>query len=166
MTVIVAPPQVTGQANEDWQELQAETADAPAFEPGQADRLPWPARRWVLHAIEPGTPLLRSVVLVTRGQIRLGRGGGSTRCRCCPRCGDFVWEARTWLGPVPVRGFGRNRGGAGEMRRQVLETVPVMSGSGPDITGSAAGRLAYEFVLAPAAALDLRVRWTAVDDRG
>ncbi|MGW0486010.1 hypothetical protein [Nonomuraea sp. NPDC003214] len=73
MTVIVAPPQVTGQANEDWQELQAETADAPAFEPGQADRLPWPARRWVLHAIEPGTPLLRSVALVTRAQIRLGR---------------------------------------------------------------------------------------------
>jgi hypothetical protein len=164
MTVIVAPPYVTGQARRDWAVLQAETAGAPTFESWQADPLPGPARRWVRHAIVPGTPLLRSVVLTTHGQIRLGGWRRFDAVQVLAPMEGFVWAARAWLGPVPVRGFDRYRAGVGEMRWRVLKTFSVMSGSGPDITKSAAGRLACEFVMAPAAALDPRVRWKPVDD--
>ncbi|MFD2352472.1 DUF6544 family protein [Nonomuraea ferruginea] len=49
------------------------------------------------------------------------------------------------------------------MRWRMLDALPVMSGSDHDISRSAAGRLASEFVLVPAAALDPRVRWKHVD---
>lgn len=39
-----------------------------------------------------------------------------------------------------------------------------MSAEGQDVTRSAAGRLAGEFVLTPGAALDPDVRWEALDD--
>jgi uncharacterized protein DUF6544 len=39
-----------------------------------------------------------------------------------------------------------------------------MSVTGADVTRSAAGRLACEFVMAPATALDPRVLWKAVDE--
>ncbi|GAA2216218.1 hypothetical protein GCM10009850_116870 [Nonomuraea monospora] len=41
--VILAPPHLTGRARRDWDALQAETAGAPRFDPGQADLLPVPA---------------------------------------------------------------------------------------------------------------------------
>ncbi|TMR93643.1 DUF6544 family protein [Nonomuraea basaltis] len=73
MTVVLAPPHLTEEARHDWQLLQARTRDRQVFDPGHADLLPGAARQWVLHAIKPGTPLLRSVVLKTHGAIRLGQ---------------------------------------------------------------------------------------------
>ncbi|MFF7729072.1 DUF6920 family protein [Streptomyces sp. NPDC008001] len=47
-----------------------------------------------------------------------------------------------------------------------MHAVPVVSGSGPDITRSAAGRVACEFPLVPAVAAGPAVRWEpAGDDR-
>jgi hypothetical protein len=42
--------------------------------------------------------------------------------------------------------------------------IPVMSAVGDDVTRSAAGRLAGELLLVPAAALDPAVSWHAVDE--
>ncbi|MGR6918232.1 DUF6544 family protein [[Actinomadura] parvosata] len=165
MTVVVAPPHLTEQARQDWDLLQSPTRRAPAFDPEQADLLPEPARRWLLHAIAPGTPLRRAVVLSMRGMIRIGEWRRFHASQALLPLEGYVWAAGTRLGPAPVHGFDRYRAGAGEMRWRLLDAVPVMSGSGPDITRSAAGRLACEFVLAPAAALDPRVRWKALDDR-
>jgi hypothetical protein len=163
VTVIVSPPHLTAQARRDWDTLQAVTGRAPLFEPGQADALPEAARRWVLHAIAPGTPLRRSVVLRSRGEIRLGTWRRFHATQALEPMEGFVWAATAWVGPLPVHGFDRYRDGVGEMRWRVLDALPVMSGSDQDITRSAAGRLASEFVLAPAAALDARVRWKHLD---
>ncbi|MEU8251332.1 DUF6544 family protein [Nonomuraea sp. NPDC048916] len=165
MTVVVAPPYLTDEARRDWQLLQAATEDPPAFDPAQAELLPEPARRWLLHTIAPGTPLLRGVVLETHGTIRLGgwRTFHATEV-LLPMMG-FVWTATAYVGLLNVQGFDRYRDGSGEMRWRLLNTVPVMSGTGKDITRSAAGRLASEFVLAPATALDPRIQWKPVDDR-
>jgi len=35
--------------------------------------LPEPGRKWLTHAIDPGTPLSRGVVLGMQGHIRIGR---------------------------------------------------------------------------------------------
>ncbi|MDA0634203.1 hypothetical protein OUY22_12320 [Nonomuraea sp. MCN248] len=163
MTVIVSPPHLTSQARRDWDTLQETTGRAPRFDPGQADHLPEAARRWVLRAIAPGTPLRRSVVLRSRGEIKLGTWRRFHATQALEPMEGFVWAATAWVGLLPVHGFDRYHDGVGEMRWRVLDALPVMSGSGPDITRSAAGRLAGEFVLAPAAALDPRVRWKHVD---
>ncbi|WP_345408394.1 DUF6544 family protein [Nonomuraea salmonea] len=164
MTVVLAPPHLTQQARHDWDLLQAGTPAPRPFDPAEADLLPEPARRWVLHAIEAGTPLLCSAVLRMRGDIRLGRWRRFEALQVLAPMEGFVWTARAWMGALPVSGFDRYRAGVGEMRWRLLDAVPVMSGTGPDITRSAAGRLACEFVMAPAAALDPRLRWKPLDD--
>ncbi|MFC4119949.1 DUF6544 family protein [Nonomuraea zeae] len=164
MTVVLPPPHLTEQARQDWDLLQRQTRQPPAFDPEQAGLLPEPARRWLLRAVAPGTPLLRAAVLTMRGTIKLGEWRRFHANQVLLPLEGYVWSASTWLGLAPVHGFDRYRAGTGEMRWRVFDTFPVMTGGGPDITRSAAGRLACELVLAPAAALDPRVRWKALDE--
>lgn len=159
MTVIVSPPHLSGEARRDWAALQAGTGPVPRFESALADGLPEAARRWVLHAIAPGTPLLRSVVMRSRGEIRWGGWRRFRAAEALAAMEGFVWAATVWRGPVPVHGFDRYYGGVGERRWRMLDALPVMSGSSGDVSRSAAGWLAAELVLVPAAALDARVRW-------
>ena len=53
--------------------MTAATATAETFDPAAITGLPEPARRWLSHAIAPGTPLWSSVELTMNGQIKLGR---------------------------------------------------------------------------------------------
>lgn len=48
-------------------------------------------------------------------------------------------------------GYDRLSGGTGEMRWRLADLVPVVSADGPDVTRSAAGRLASEIALLPTA---------------
>ncbi|MFI6317627.1 DUF6544 family protein [Nonomuraea sp. NPDC050556] len=163
MSTVLAPPYLSDRARRDWAVLQEETRAPAAFDPADADLLPEPARRWVLHAIRPGTPLRRTALLRTHGTIMLGAWRRFTADQVLRPPDGFVWAARVaW---PPVHGFDRYRAGQGEMRWRLLNLVSVMSGDGPDITRSAAGRLASEFVMTPAAALDEGVLWKAIDER-
>ena len=42
------------------------------FDPSMVDDLPAPVRRYFLHTIQPGTPLVRAVRLEMDGRMRLG----------------------------------------------------------------------------------------------
>ncbi|TYB64881.1 hypothetical protein FXF51_20785 [Nonomuraea sp. PA05] len=165
MTVVLAPPRLTEQARQDWDLLQRPTRRPPAFDPDLAGLLPEPARRWLLHAIEPGTPLLRAVVLSMRGTIRLGEWHRFHANEALLPLEGYVWAGTASLGMTSVRGLDRYRAGAGETRWRMFGAFPMVTGGGPDVTRGAAGRLACELVLAPAAALDPRVRWKALDER-
>ena len=114
--------------------------------------LPEPARRWLGHAVPPGTPAWVSAELSMRGEIRLGGAWHpfSARQLITPGIG-FVWAARTRVLGLPVAGYDRYGPGGGELRWRLLGLVPVLSAAGPDITRSAAGRLAGEAVLVPPA---------------
>ncbi|MEV4165887.1 DUF6544 family protein [Nonomuraea dietziae] len=162
MSVIVAPPRLTDSARLDWNVLQAPTPDPRPFDPADAEMLPEPARRWLLHAVRPGTPLRRSVVLRSHGAIKLGSSwrGFHARQVLAPLAG-YVWAANTLL----VNGFDRYRDGSGEMRWRLLDLIPVRSSSSPDTACSALGRLASEFVMVPAVALDPSLVWKPVDER-
>ena len=85
------------------------------------------------------------------GQIRLGRWRPFTAQQSITPPDRFVWSAQTRVAGLPVRGYDRYSDGAGEMRWRLLGAVPVMSGRDPDITRSAAGRLAGEAALVPTA---------------
>ena len=61
----------------------------------------------------------------------------------------FVWAATARFIGIPVIGFDRLSSGSGQMRWRLGGLVPVVSATGPDVTRSAAGRLAGETVLVP-----------------
>jgi hypothetical protein len=65
---------------------------------------------------------------------------------------------------LPVVGFDRLTAGRGEMRHRLLGILPIVSRRGPDVTRSAAGRLAAEIAWVPAATLGPEVTWRAIDD--
>lgn len=147
----------------DWDDLARSTGDPKPLEPGALDDLPPPVARWLRHAIGAGAPLRRSVQLTMHGQIRVGRWQPFSAVQVlAPPCG-FVWAATAGRWPLRIRGFDRYSHATGEMRWRLLGAVPVMSAAGDDVTRSAAGRLAGELVLVPAAALDRAVSWHAVD---
>src|SRR4051794_8127635 len=98
MGVIAAPPDMTQTAWHHWALLQAQTKDAQESDPVQAGHLPEPARRGVLHAIAPGTPLLRAVVLDTHGSIRLSSWRDFRAQQVLLPMEGFVWSATAHLG--------------------------------------------------------------------
>ncbi|MFI9561236.1 DUF6544 family protein [Nonomuraea endophytica] len=157
-------PHLTPQARTDWDLLAAPTQEACVFEQAQADHLPQSARRWLLHALAPGTALLRTVELAMHGTIRLGSWRPFDAVQVIAPLLGYVWAATTHLAGLPLGGFDRYRGGEGQMRWRLLGRIPVMSMTGADVARSAAGRLACEFILTPAVALDPRIHWKAVDE--
>jgi hypothetical protein len=157
------PRGLTAPARADWAAL-ARPAPAPLFDTTQVDHLPEPARRWLAHAIAPGTPLRATVQLRMHGEIRLRAWRRSTAVQRVAVREGFVWAATARLLGLPVVGFDRYTRGEGEMHWRALGLLPVMSAGGDDVTRSAGGRYAAELLLAvPAAALDARVTWSAVD---
>lgn len=156
------PPAARAVA-EQWTALTAPTPDPPPFDPASTDTLPGPVARWLRHAIDPGTPMTRTVVLSMHGRIRLGSWRPFRARQVLAAERGFIWSASARFGPLPVQGFDRSADGQGEMRWRLLGLIPVMSAGGPHVTRSAAGRLALETMMTPTAALAPTVRWRAVD---
>jgi hypothetical protein len=126
-------------------------ATAETFDPAAIMGLPEPARRWLGHAIAPGTPLWSSVELTMHGQIKFGRWQPFTARQVLTPPDGYVWTARARLAGLPVTGYDRLGPAGGEMRWRLMRLIPVQNGSGPDVTRSAYGRLAGEIVLIPTA---------------
>ncbi|WP_316690289.1 DUF6544 family protein [Pseudonocardia sp. H11422] len=156
---------MTGDTATDWARLAGPTYQPAIFDPGMVTHLSAPARRWIEHAIAPGTPLLRAVVLNMHGRVRIGSWRPYRARQVLSVPDGFVWAAATRIAGLPVRGFDRYTRGSGQMRWRLLGAVPVQSSEGPDVTRSAAARLAGEFIFTPAAALDPAVRWEPVDEQ-
>jgi hypothetical protein len=129
----------------------AATATAETFDPAMTRGLPESARRWLSHAIAPGTPLWERAELTMHGQIKLGRWRPFTARQVLAPPDGYVWAAKTRLAGLPVTGYDRLAPGAGEMRWRLLRLIPVLSAAGPDVTRSACGRLAGEITLIPTA---------------
>lgn len=134
---------------QEWRWLATTVADPPGFDPAMTAALPAPARRWLTHAIVPGTPLWQAVRLTMRGQIRLGQWRPITATQLLAASGGYIWAATARLAGLPVTGYDRLNSGSGEMRWRLLYLIPVMTAAGPDITWSAYGRLAGETALIP-----------------
>jgi hypothetical protein len=148
---VTAPP-VPGAARSvrrDWDQLVGSSEPLESFDVAMVAGLPEAARRWLGHAIAPGTPLWPSVVLTMRGEIRLGswRPFTATQVLAPPR--GFIWAATARFHGLPVTGFDRYSSGSGQMDWRLCGLLPVMTATGPDVTRSAAGRLAGEMALAP-----------------
>jgi hypothetical protein len=159
------PRGLTDDVRTDWTDLGATTGAPAAFDPAAAAGLPEPVRRWLAHAVAPGTPLLTSVELTTHGTIRLGTWRDFSATQRLSAAGGFVWTATASRFGMPIIGFDRYTRRAGQMSWKLLARVPVNTAGGPDVTRSAAARHAGELlVAAPAVALSRRVTWQPIDD--
>jgi hypothetical protein len=155
---------LTGDLRGDWADLGAARGAPARFDPEMAAALPEPVRRWLRHAIAPGTPLRTSVELAMHGDIRLGAWRGFTATQRLSADRGFVWAATARMFGLPIIGFDRYSRYTGEMRWRLLGAVPVMTAGGPDVTRSAAGRHAGEVLVAmPAAGLSPQVKWRPLD---
>jgi hypothetical protein len=127
------------------------------------DDLPSAVARWLADAAQPGTEGFRHAELTMRGEILVGRWRRFRAHQVLDAGRAFTWSATAGRGPLAIRGFDRYAEGTGTMRWRMLG-VPVMRGGGPDVSRSAAGRLAGESVLCPPFALADDVTWSAGAD--
>jgi len=130
--------------------------------------LPDPARRFLSHAIKPGTPLAGGAEIVLEGSMRQSPDTPRMSIRAeeilVPGRG-FLWDARARRGPVTVRVVDHYLGGEGAVEIALFGFIPLGRESGPDIARSSRGRLAAESIWAPTALLPgPGVRWEPVDD--
>lgn len=133
------------------------------FDPSGTSDLPPAARSWLLHAIEPGTPVYRQGTFTMHGEINLKRWRAFTAHQTITPESEFRWTARTRLAGLPVTGYDQYRAGAGAMRWRMLGVIPVSSAQGHDVTESAAGRLAAESVLVPSSLV--HAQWEHISSR-
>jgi hypothetical protein len=131
--------------------------------PVQISALPEAARRYLVHAIAPGTRLASSVRLRMHGEIKLKRWLPFVAEQVILRGREMIWRATVRSGVMTIRGFDRFVNGEGAMRWKLFGLFPVMTASGPDISRSAAGRVKAESVWLPSILCGDDVSWTAHD---
>jgi hypothetical protein len=100
-----APRGLSEQARADWGALAQPTGTPDRFDAAATVGLPEPVRRWLGHAIAPGTPLRSAVELHMHGEIRLGAWRRFTAVQRLTLEGGFVWAATAWLFGLPVTGL-------------------------------------------------------------
>ncbi len=134
-----------------------------AFRPDRLAALPEAARRYLEHAIAPGTTLASAVRLRMHGEIKLRRWLPFTAQQVIHWGRGMIWKAAVRMSGMTIRGFDRLVDGEGAMRWKLLGIIPVMVASGPDIARSAAGRLMAESLWLPSVLCGDGVTWTAQD---
>ncbi len=133
----------------EWRRLGAAPGRPEPFDPLMVEAMPEPVRRWLTHAIEPGTPLWTSMRLAMHGTIRLGAWRRFSATQVIAPPDGYIWAATARFLGLPVIGYDRLSSGTAAMRWRLLGLIPVMTADGPQVARSAAGRLAAEVVLAP-----------------
>ncbi len=123
--------------------------------------LPEPARRYLLHAIAPGTPLAASAEISMEGAFRIRDRWVPVTAREVLAGDGFVWSARMG-GMPPVDGFDLYAAGEARMVWRLARLLPVARTGGPDVARSDRARLAAELVWLPSALLpQTGARWEA-----
>ncbi len=141
----------------------AASSPSRTFRPDQLQGYPEATRRYLGHAIAPGSPLASVVRLRMHGEIKLRRWCPFTAEQVISWDRGFIWSATARIHGFPVRGFDRLVDGHGMVRWKLLGIVPVIAASGLDVTRSAAGRVMAESVWLPSVLCRDGLTWTARD---
>jgi hypothetical protein len=120
------------------------------FNSAKLDRLPAAAKRYLEHAIAPGTKIASAVRLKMHGEIKLKKWIPFTAEQVICWEHGLIWSATAWMnGFLPIVGSDRVIDGIGAMQWKILGLFPVMTANGEDITRSSIGRLESESVCLP-----------------
>ncbi|MEG4999014.1 DUF6920 family protein [Microcoleus sp. B4-D4] len=133
------------------------------FHSDQLSHLPETARRYLQHAIAPGTAIASAVRLQMHGEIKLKNWipFKAEQVICWEH--GLIWSATAWMNGLPIVGSDRLIDGVGSMQWKLLGIFPVMIASGADITRSAVGRLQSESICLPSVFCGDDVSWTSMD---
>jgi uncharacterized protein DUF6544 len=164
-TISGPPGTLPESLRDDWRRLIAPATAVTLFNGDLLDGLPEPARRWLRHAVAPGTSLRCAAVLRQHGEIKVGRWLRYEADWVLAPPEGFIWVATSHFGPLFICGFDRYTRGTGQLRWRLFGRIPFVSVAGRDVSRSAMGRLAGELCFVPAAALSPAVRWEPLDDR-
>lgn len=138
------------------------------FDPDAVRNLPEPAQRYLLHAIKPGAPLARTVIIEQKGRMKFKPDSPFSDMHCteilCPGLG-FTWMAKMAMYHLPVSVTDYYYSNDGAVHVEVIHLVAIMNEGGLDVTRSSRGRLAGEAVWCPTSLLPgPNVRWEALDE--
>ena len=156
------------RVNRIWSSLQVSEKPEGIFSPEMVEGLPDVVQRYLLHAIQPGTPLARQVELKMSGTIKPRDDASwmplqATQILTPGR--GFIWKAKAKaVGPVFMRVTDHYANGMGRMHVSLFGLLPMVNVSNPDIAKSAAGRLLVESCWLPTAFLPQHgAVWQEVD---
>jgi len=142
----------------------ARASEDPPFDPAMLDGLPGPARRYLAAAVAPGARPGRSVRITMTGRFLLGGEWRPLTATERLAADGLVWRAEVKAGGLPISVYDTLGPDGAALRAWALGLVPVARADGPDVTRSAAGRLAAEMIWLPAALLPgPGVKWEGVD---
>jgi hypothetical protein len=132
-----------------------------------AAHLPGGAVKYLSHAIRPGALIPRSARIRFHGRLRLRPQGPwlpfAARQEIQTGRG-FLFEARAWLGPLPVTTKEQYDGNEAHSRIRLLGLIPVVTKTGPDALRAARQRLLVESIWLPAAFLpEFGAAWAEQD---
>jgi hypothetical protein len=134
------------------------------FHPESLTHLPETARRYLEHAIAPGTKLAAAVRLKMHGEIKLKKWIPFTAEQVICWEHGLIWSATAWMdGFMPIVGSDRIIDGIGAMQWKLFGVFPVMTANGVDITRSSIGRLQSESVCLPSVFCGDNVSWTSTE---
>jgi hypothetical protein len=142
------------------------------FSPDKLSHLPEPAKRYLEHAIAPGTKIAAAVRWKMHGEIKLKKWIPFTAEQVVCWEHGLIWSATAWMNSfLPIIGSDspeerlRQRiiDGIGAMQWKLLGLFPVMTASGADITRSSIGRLQSESVCLPSVFCGDDVLWTSME---
>ena len=140
MTLAVLRSRDDGKVDGVWQSLEAPSTHQ-VFTEDMVSDLPAPARRYLLHAIRPGTPLASSVRLEMHGTMRLKPEQEwmpmKARQIIAPPKG-FVWRAEVGDGLMRFSGGDHYSNGSGRVRFWLWGVIPLVNQEGPDVSRAAA----------------------------
>ncbi|WP_292796076.1 DUF6920 family protein [Nostoc sp. NMS7] len=133
------------------------------FHSDEFAHLPEAVRRYLEHAIAPGTAIASAVRLQMHGEIKLKSWipFKAEQVICWEH--GLIWSATAWMNGLPIVGSDRIIDGVGAMQWKLLGIFPVMVASGSDITRSAVGRLQCESIWLPSAFCSDDISWTTTD---
>lgn len=135
------------------------------FDPATLTALPEPARRYLTHAIRPGTAPITTLRFALTGEIKLRRWLPFDGHQTIRPAHGFRFAARARMGLLRISGYDALADGAGEMCWKLFGLIPVMRASGPDIDRSALGRFNGEAIFTPHRLLpDAGARWHPAGD--
>ena len=134
------------------------------FNSDKLSHLPAAAKRYLEHAIEPGTKIASAVRLKMHGEIKLKKWIPFTAEQVICWEHGLIWSAMAWMnGFLPIVGSDCIIDGIGGMQWKLLGLFPVMTASGTDLTRSAIGRLQAESVWLPSVFYGDDVSWTSTE---
>ncbi len=125
--------------------------------------LPVGVRRYLEHAIVPGTRLASAVRLRMHGEIKLKKWMPFTAKQVIRWDRGLIWSANVQSSFVPIIGSDRIVDGEGFMQWKLFGIFPVMIASGADIARSCIGRMQIESIWLPSALCLPGVNWTESD---